>query len=481
MATSRVQGIEEIFGLDAITRNELWQHLFEAIEEYMRTVDRHPVAAALPTERIRDLLSHIDFNEPQEPHDILEYVTNGLWDNQVHGSHPRQFEGSAPAPAVMGILADALASAFNPELSERGRSPFAAEVEHHVITALGRRFGYGEGRDGAFTSGGAEAHQTALLAALEHSFPGSFRHVGLYGLPARPVFYIAAEACSSLVKAAVACGLGDGALRRVPLDSGLRLDTNALREMIAADRDAGRAPFMVAATAGTETCGVVDPLHELAGLAAGERLWLHVDTGLGGAAVLLPELAAVLEGIDLADSIAGDAHRWFPVPVGAGLFLTRHGDILQRVFGQATGDTDLRAAVPGGRSIQTSRRFTGLQVFLALAVAGWEGCAEVVRYRRTMANELRRRLSDAQWAVVNETPFPVVCFVDRLGPQKGRDRYVDKLAHRVRASGEAWIDVVRLPGRGLVLRACITNDSTGPDDLAALVQSLDRARRALLA
>lgn len=477
MVTSRVQGTEAIYGLDAITRNELWQHLFEAIEEYVRTVGRQPVYAAIPAERIRDLLSHIDFNEPQEPHDILEYVTDGLWENQAHGAHPRNFGGMAPAPSAMAVLADALASVFNPPLSEWGRSPFADEVERHVLSALGRRFGFGDGAEGAFTGGGIDAHRAALLAALGKAFPERFRHGGLHGLSARPVFYLSLEARSSLVEAAVACGLGDQAARRVPLDARRRLDVGALRRMIADDREACRVPFMVSATAGTPASGAVDPLQELAVVAASEGLWLHVDAGLGGAAVMLPELAGVLEGIHRADSIAGDLHHWLPVPVGAGMYITRHGETMRVVSGSGTGFADQGR---GATVLTEGRRFAGLRVFLALAVAGWDGCAAVARHRRAMANELRRRLSDAQWAVVNETPLPVVCFVDRLGPREGPERHLMELADRVVASGEAWIDAVRLPGRGVVLRACIANDRTSSDDLAALVQSLDRARRSLL-
>ncbi len=487
MIGETTKSISRIFGLDAITRNELWQHVFEAIEEYAAKVAGRPVAPSLSPEKIRGLLAVVDFNRPQEPHGILEFVTNGLWDNQVHTPHPRYFGLFNPAPSAMGIVADALVAAFNPQLAAWSHSPFAVEIERLVLIALGKRFGYDEttGLSGTFTGGGAEANHTAILAALEQAFPALYRTGGLRSLPAQPVLYISLEAHHSLVKAACACGLGERAVRRVPVDGDMRLDTRALERMIAEDRAAGNMPFMVTATAGTTNCGAVDPLDDLAGLAVREKLWLHVDAAWGGAAVLLPELAGLMQGIHLADSITFDAHKWLSVPMGAGMFLTRHDDILGRAFGihadyMPAEGRKLRVQDPYAGSLQWSRRFIGLKVFLTLAVAGWEGCAAVIRHQTAMGELLRHQLRESGWEVVNPTPLPIVCFVDRLNGEGSTARFIEEVAAEVISSGEAWISATRLAGRKPALRACITNYNTGETDVTALVRSLDRARRAVL-
>jgi len=347
MIHERVESISSIFGLDAIVRNEIWQHVIEAVEEYSVKVAGRPVSPLLNQEKIRDLLTAVDFSEPQEPHDILEFVTNGLWDHQVHTQHPRYFGLFNSAPSAMGIVADALVAAFDPQLATWSHSPFAAEVERYVLNELGRRFGYDKtsGLSGMFTGGGAEANQMAILAALEDAFPGDFRTAGVRGLAAQPVLYFSLEAHHSLVKAARACGLGDRAVRCVPVDSDLRMDTGVLTAMINDDRGAGFAPFMVVATAGTTNSGAVDPLRPLAVIAGDEGLWLHVDAAWGGAAILLPELAGLLDGIHLSDSCTFDAHKWLSVPMGAGMFLTRHSDILGRA-GRCSG----RGALSASRS-----------------------------------------------------------------------------------------------------------------------------------
>lgn len=188
------------------------------------------------------------------------------------------------------------------------------------------------------------------------------------------------------------------------------MDVAALADLVARDRAAGRAPFFIAATAGTTNAGAVDPIAEVA---RRERLWLHVDAAWGGAAALCPELRSLLAGIGRSDSITFDAHKWLSVPMGAGMFLTREAGILRRTF-QVAGAAYMPpphrpdCADPYAHSMQWSRRFAGLKVFLSLLVAGWDGYAAAIREQVALG----RRLREAGFAVVNETELPVVCFVD---------------------------------------------------------------------
>jgi glutamate/tyrosine decarboxylase-like PLP-dependent enzyme len=375
----------------------------------------------------------------------------------------------------MGIAADTLVAAFNPQLAAWSHSPFAVEVERHIINTFAGRFGLpADNAEGTFTSGGMEANHTALLAALTRHFPAFLAH-GIRALDAQPVLYLSSESHHSIEKAARLCGLGSDALRRVPVDAELRMRLDALRLAVAEDRRRGFLPFLVVATAGTTNAGVIDPLNEIAQIARDEGLWFHVDAAWGGAAVFVPELRSLLSGVERSDSITFDAHKFLSVPMGAGMFLTPHR-ILEQTFRVQTAYMPRDAAGldivdPHLSSMQWSRRFTGLKVFLSLLVAGWDGYAEAIRHQTSMGELLRTQLRQAGWTIRNTTQLPVVCFT-----RGGLDNEaLLRLCARVVASGEAWISTTLLAGTETVLRACITNYQTNPEHIDDLVESLGRA------
>jgi glutamate/tyrosine decarboxylase-like PLP-dependent enzyme len=176
----------------------------------------------------------------------------------------------------------------------------------------------------------------------------------------------------------------------------LRIDLDSFRAAIQRDLTNGHAPFLIVATAGTTGAGVIDPLPHIASIAREYGLWFHVDAAWGGAAALVPELHPVLDGIELADSITFDAHKWLSVSMGAGIFLTRHPDILSRCFATQTAympkeSEGMQVADPFAHSLQWSRRFIGLKLFLSLAVAGWDGYAAAIRHQTEMGELLRDR------------------------------------------------------------------------------------------
>jgi glutamate/tyrosine decarboxylase-like PLP-dependent enzyme len=466
-------------------RSQLWTHLVYAIEDYIQHIPSHRATADLDVDAIRTRLQALDFTNPMSPLAAVDFAVENLWRHQVHAPHPRYFGLFNPNPTTMGIAADFLAAAFNPQLAAWSHSPFANEVEPHLVRAFGGRFGYEpEHTDGCFTSGGAEANHTAVLTALAYAFP-EFRTRGVRALPADPVFYVSAEAHHSFQKAARLCGLGTDAVREVPVDLDLRMRPRALTELIVRDKVSGLLPFLVVATAGTTNAGAVDPIGELAGIAAGEKLWLHVDAAWGGAAALVPELRPLLAGIERADSITFDAHKWLSVPMAAGLYLTRHPDILHDTFRipasympKEHGRSDV--IDPHAHTIQWSRRFIGLKVLLSLLVAGWEGYETVIRHQTTMGERLRIELAAGGWRVVNRTPLPVVCFVDDRHAEGTSFAYLDRIAKSVFAGGKCWISTTRLGGTTPVLRACVTNHRTQVDDLHALVAALEEARHTFL-
>jgi len=467
--------------LDAGTRAELWRKLVDAVEAYATKLEAGRVTPPLDPAMLRASLARFDFSAPVGAFDAFDFLVEGLWKFQTHTPHPRYYGLFNPAPTTMGIAGDALVAAFNPQLAAWSHSPLAIEIEQHLVRAFGARFGYDPARtDGTFASGGMEANHTAVLTALVQKFP-EFSSLGLRALGAQPVLYVSTEAHHSLLKAARMCGLGTDAVHQIPVDHSLCMDPEALESQISRDRAQGFAPFLVVATAGTTSAGAIDPLPAIAEVAEREELWLHVDAAWGGAAALVPELRSLLEGIERADSITFDAHKWLSVPMGAGVYITRHVDILKTTFNIAQTYMPREAAGldvvdPYTHSMQWSRRAIGLKVFLSLAVAGWEGYATAIRHMVAMGALLREQFEASAWQVVNKTPLPVCCFVDaRHGAGRAED-YLHKIAMQVVGSGKAWISTTLLAGSTPVLRACITNYRTEAGDIAALIAALEEAR-----
>ena len=254
------------------------------------------------------------------------------------------------------------------------------------------------------------------------------------------------------------------------------MDVDALGEAIAADRAAGREPFLVVATVGTTATGAVDPIGALADLCEAEGLWLHADAAWGGIALLSDALRPHVAGIERADSVTWDAHKTLPVPMGAGMYFARERRFTEAVFSVHTAyvpETDPGTYDAYQQTLQWSRRFIGLKVFMTLAELGAPGVEALVDRQAAMADLLRALLRAEGWTIANDTPLPLVCFTrEGLGPEE-----TSTLVRSVVAEGEAWISEVRLPGGARWGRACITHHEVGPDDVRALVDALCRARQ----
>lgn len=463
-------------GLDKEKRLQAWIFLSEALESYLEQIGAHQVTPNTDISVIHDILRSYTFEAPKPPLETIGQAFRGLVHHQMQVAHPSYFGLFNPAPTSMGIIADTLVATFNPQLATWSHSPFAVEVEKHLIKQLGLQFGYLEGKiDGTFTSGGAEANHTALLTALNSKFP-EFLSKGAVALEKQPVFYISSESHHSFLKAARISGLGNQSIRAIPVTDELKMNIGLLKEQIQQDREAGLAPFMVVATAGTTNAGVIDPISAIAEIAKSEGLWFHLDGAWGGAGVLLPEWSHLFKGSERADSITIDAHKWFSVPMGAGIFLTCHPKVLGETFATKTDYMPDEHSVnidPYSHSIQWSRRFIGLKLFLSLAVAGWDGYRETFRHQIELGELLRERLEQNGWSLLNETELPVVCFGDESDRSEAFLKSIEKEIHE---SGKAWLSTTRLGGEGFALRACITNYKTQADHIHQLVKLLNETR-----
>jgi len=432
-------------------------------------IERGPIVPSVAPDEIRGYLARYDFGEPLPLDEVVPDVEWMLRSWQVHVTHPRYFGLFNPSVTPPSVVADALVAMYNPQLATWRTSPAANEIERHTLRWLAGKFGLPAEATASFTSGGAEANLTAVIVALTRAFP-AYAVNGLRALPAAPVIYLTGEAHHSFSKIAHMTGLGRAALRTVATDARFRMDLDDLRCCVAEDRRAGRVPFMVVGTAGTTGGGVIDPLPGLADLCRAERLWLHVDAAWGGAAVLSPRLREHLAGIDAADSITCDAHKWFSVPMGAGMFFCRHADAVDEAFRAETsympGKTAGTVRDPYTSSVQWSRRFIGLKLFVALAVHGEAGYVEMIERQARLGDVLRSALVQTGWRLVNDTPLPVVCFTrEGLVPAA----FLAAL-HRRQI---AWMSEVRLGGGAPVLRACITSVRTTEADVESVVRELN--------
>jgi len=434
------------------------------------------LGVSVTPDEIRSYLARrYDFSRPVPADELLADVDGMLARWTEHATHPRHMGLFRPAPDPLCVAADALAAQHDPNLATWDFAPAANEIERLVLGAFADRFGLprGEGLH-HFTSGGQEANHTAVIAALTHAFP-AVTDGGLRALPGAPVFYLSAEGHHSFDKVAHATGLGRAALQRVATDGGLRMSVDDLRQKIAADRRAGRLPFLVVGTAGTTSAGAIDPMPELAAVAAAEGLWFHVDAAWGGAAIASPRLAPTLAGIERADSITCDAHKWLSVTVGAGMIFVRHRAPVEAAFGVETAYVPPQSR--DGRvysfmtSLQWSRRFIGLKLFVVLAALGWDGLARRVEHQAAVADHLRLRLRARGFAIVNDTPLPLVCFTH---PRLADFAAHAALAQRLKLEQTAWISATRLAGTP-ALRACVTSYETQPQDVDALVAAIETA------
>lgn len=421
-------------------------------------------------EEIRTYLaSRYEFNHAMDLGEVIADVEQMLRHWQVQVTHPRYFGLFNPSVTLASVVADTLVAMYNPQLANWRTSPAANEIERHTLGWLTAKFGLPEDTIATFTSGGSEANLSAICVALTRAFP-RYGEEGLQGIAGTPTIYLTEEAHNGYNKLAHMTGIGRRALRMVATGSDLKMDVEDLKRRVTEDRRNGFNPFMVVGTAGTTAAGVIDPLPDINDFCKEADLWFHVDAAWGGAAILSPNLKAHLAGIESADSITCDAHKWFSVSMGAGMFFCRHRDVVGEAFRAdvtyMTGKKTGPVFDPLTTSAQWSRRFIGLKLFMTLAQNGGSGQAEMIDHQTRMGHLLRESLIASGWRIVNQTPLPLVCFT--------RDGLVipDFLAS-MREQQIGWMTEAKVGGTPVV-RACITSFRTTENDVHCVVGEMNR-------
>jgi glutamate/tyrosine decarboxylase-like PLP-dependent enzyme len=435
-----------------------------------REIASGPILPDVSAEEIRAYLgARYDFSATMNLDEVIVDVEQMLRTWQVQVTHPRYFGLFNPSVTLASVVADTIVAMYNSQLANWRTSPAANEIERHTLGWLASKFGLPEDSISTFTSGGMEANVTAAVVALTQTFPG-YGEDGLRSLSSPPAIYLTNEAHHGYNKIAHMTGLGRGALRTVATDRHLQMDVEDLERQLIDDRRSGFAPFMVVGTAGTTAAGVIDPLAEIGRICRRDGLWFHVDAAWGGSAILSPQLRHFLAGIDAADSITCDAHKWLSVPMGCGMFFCRHAESVAEAFradvSYMPGKRSGPVIDPYTSSAQWSRRFIGLKLFMALAHHGESGYVEMIENQARMGGVLRQSLTNSGWKIVNSTPLPLVCFT-----RDGLDttRFLAALHKRQ----IAWMSPVDIAGTPAV-RACITSFRTTETDIHWVVSEMNR-------
>lgn len=389
---------------------------------------------------------------------------------------PRYYGLLNPAPTPISVYGEALAGALNPNLGAWRHGTLGVSIEERLVRWLADLYGLPPEASGTFTSGGTEANLTAVACARHRADP-SLRENGVAG--ARLVGYVSREGHFSLDRSFDLLGLGRRSLRAVESDERCRIRLDQLRERIAADRAAGLRPFLLIGIMGTTSTGAVDPLPELADLAAEEGLWFHVDAAYGGAAALSARLAPLCAGMARADSIAVDPHKWFFVPFSAGVILVRDAGVLPATFAQdPVYIRDLHS--PGRRFFREgllgSRRFNGLKLWLSLKRHGRVAYAEAIERQVDLTHLLHDLLQrDGRFAFPHEPVLAISCF--RFQPSGMSGEKADEVAARMQQAiereGRHWISTTVARARRY-LRANVNSYLTRERHIRELVEDVLR-------
>ncbi len=449
-------------------RQRIDDYLTRALTLADQRVRAGPATPTLDIGKFRRELERFDFNGTRPLPELLDWSIGVLEHGLTHLTHPRYFGLFNPAPTFPAQCADRLVAAFNPQVASSGTSPAAVALEAYVIRRIAERAGFPAGAGGHFTSGGSEANYTAMLCALTRAHPG-FASDGARAFPGHPVFYVSKECHRSWVKIAHQAGIGRSAARLVATDGRGRLSLTALEQAIAEDLARGCVPFLIVASAGTTNAGMLDPLPACAQLAAQHRLWYHVDAAWGGALIASERLRGVLQGLERADSATIDAHKWFATTMGCGMFLGRDPAALTATFQVSASymQSHELSLDPYMNTIQWSRRFLGLRLFLSLAAAGWAGHAAHIERALAQTEWIRGELERRGWSIVNDSPFALLNVVPPASLDDPRT-----VVARVLASGRAWVALARFEEQD-VIRICVTHGETSDADLAILVEALN--------
>jgi glutamate/tyrosine decarboxylase-like PLP-dependent enzyme len=451
---------------------------------YMQSVRERPAWQSPPARTRAELRAPLP-RGPQGAERTYDDFVRAVLPYPTGNIHPRFWGWVIGTGTPFTALAELLSATMNCNVGDFDDA--ASLVEDQVLAWLKELMGFPENAGGLLVSGGSMANFVGLIVGRDARSGVDLPRLGLPAVPRPLTAYASRETHSSNVKAMQVMGLGREALRLLPVDDDFALDRRALAEAVAADRREGRQPFCVIANAGTVNTGAMDPLDALADFCRAEGLWLHVDGAFGAMAALAPGLRPRLRGLEHADSLAFDLHKWGYFPIEAGCVLVRDAAAQRRSF---TVTADYLASAPGGLASranrlaehgpQLSRGFRALKVWMGMKEHGVEKLGRLVQQNVDQAAYLAERVqAHGELELLAPAPLNVVCF-RYVGqpPVKSGDALNRRLLVRLHESGVAVPSHTMIRGT-YALRVAITNHRTRRADLDVLVDEVVRLGRVL--
>lgn len=463
---------------------ELGYRVVDMMVDYYNSVEERPVFPAVTSEEAAGAFEEPLPREGQDPHAILDEWTDKVLPHAVHTGSPRFFGFVIGSGTMMGTLAEALAASVNMNAGGWKAGPSATEIERQTIRWVAELVGYPASCGGLFTSGGTMANFTALLTALRNTAPYDTTDQGLQSQEreGRFLIYMADhEGHISISKVADMLNLGRASVRRVPSREDLTMDPQALEGLIREDQAQGEHPFCVVAQVGAINTGGIDPLEEIADICQEHGLWFHADGASGAFGRMLPGKQNQYRGLERADSVTLDPHKWLFIPYECGCVLVRDPEKLRRSFSMhapylRSEMTDRYTGLDYfEHGPQMSRGFRALKVWMTLKHYGVEG------YRRLLSQSVRcaERLDElvrdhADFQALHEPNLHIYSFrclpeaVLQHWEEDDLDGCLDRLnqgiADELQASGFAMVMTTRFRGQ-TALRLSICSHRTTPEDI----------------
>ena len=469
--------------LSPVEREVLGRAALDFALEYFRTQSD---LAVYPTIGARELSAQLSSSLPIEPQELdavmaeFEQVVSG----SRHNGHPRMFGYVQSSGSFAGVVGDFLASALNQNVTSWRSAPSATAVELQVIDWMKQLTGFDPDATGILLSGGSLANFAALAVALRASTDVDINQRGVTALPGTPRIYASAMTHMSIAKAAAMLGIGRDAVCLVPVDAAFRMNVDALRTQLTSDRTAGFHPVCVVGNAGEVNAGAIDPLEEIAGVCAEQRVWFHIDGSYGGFAACAPHAAGALSALGRADSLSLDPHKWLFAPLDAGCLLVRDGRHLKRAFAHGAAyvdviaDRDMSEFAFWDHGPELSRRFRALKIWFLLKCHGARAITAAIDDNITVAQMLAAAIdASADFERLAPVPLSIVCFRYVPSQLQGQRDALNALNRTlmvdVQREGEAYLSNAMIGG-DFALRACIVNYRTTPADAGVLLETIRR-------
>jgi glutamate/tyrosine decarboxylase-like PLP-dependent enzyme len=454
---------------------ELGYRAIDIIAAQLAALPEIPARRSLPEALRQQFLEQSMPTNGQDPADLLEIVAEYVLPYPLGNISPRFFAWVNSPSAPLGVLAEMLAAAMNSSVA--GGDHSATYVEHAVLNWLRELMGFPASAGGILVSGGSMANLTGLAVMRYCKAQGQIRADGFNGESAPMVVYTSTQGHSCIEKSVEMLGIGHNYLRKIPVDAEYRIDIEQLRAQIVADRTAGLHPVCIAASAGTVNIGSIDPLDALADLCEQEDLWLHIDGAYGGFGILAEQTVGLFKGIERADSLAIDPHKWLYVPVECGCTLIRDKQAMRDTFSLVPPYLRDDTALPwfSEFGFQQSRGFRALKLWMTLQQMGEQGYRDLISHDVALARLLQDKIRNhPDFELMTAGPLSVTCF--RYAPPGADDLNAlnRKLLDVVQREGKVFLTSTEL-NKQLVLRACIVNFRTTEADLDFLLDVLAQA------